>query len=308
MAVKKRTDKDMPPAAVPARLDWEDLRYFVALAQHGSLSATARALKVNHATVARRLAALEERLERNLFDRRADGYVPNAAGLAALESARRMEEAAIDLLHQVERDTMLSGRVRLTTTRAFADSFLAPRLAPFAARHPQIELELIGESRNMSLTRREADLALRLGRPRDGDFTARQVATLAFQFYAAPSYLKRRRDATEHSFITFDEENAALPEAQHLRRLAGKGGITFRSNSQIAQAAAARAGFGLALLPCYLARGDGGLVAVPLDADRLRREVWMLIRRDLARVPRIRLVADHLAGLLKAGEADLLDP
>src|SRR5215475_6200930 len=119
MADKKRT----------AGLDWEDIRYFVALARHGSLSATARALRVNHATVSRRVASLEAALRRPLFDRRADGYALTAAGKAVLDEAGMMEEGALSVLRRVDASSELNGPVRLTVARAMADGFLIERLA-----------------------------------------------------------------------------------------------------------------------------------------------------------------------------------
>src|SRR5215470_10445582 len=121
MADKKRTD----------RLDWQDVRYFVALARHGTLSATARALRVNHATVARRIASFETVVGRPLFERRADGYPLTAEGKAVLDEASTMEDAAISVLRRLDAGTQLSGLVRLTAGRALAENFLIDRLREF---------------------------------------------------------------------------------------------------------------------------------------------------------------------------------
>ncbi|HLO78989.1 MAG TPA: LysR family transcriptional regulator, partial [Magnetospirillum sp.] len=165
-------------------MDWEDVRHFLALARHGTLSATARALGVNHATVARRVAALESALGRVLFDRRADGYALTADGRAVADEAAPMEAAALAALHRLDRGTGLSGVVRVTTTRALADCFLAPRLGALAQAHPGIEVELVTGSRAFSLARREADVALRLGAPRDSELRGRKLASAAASFFA----------------------------------------------------------------------------------------------------------------------------
>ena len=174
MPVQKRTE-----------LDWEDLRYFVALARHGSLSATARALRVNHATVARRVASLEARLRRPLFERRADGYSLTLQARAVLEAANAMDEAALSVLRSSDAGTASTGLVRLTAGRTLSDGFLVDRLGKLRERHPDIELELIGETRLMSLARREADIALRFGAPKDSDLVARRLGTIAFGLYAS---------------------------------------------------------------------------------------------------------------------------
>jgi DNA-binding transcriptional LysR family regulator len=279
-------------------LDWEDVRYFVELARCGSLSATARALGVNHATVARRLARLETRLAHPLFERRPDGYALNAEGSAALASAVRMEEAALALPARFERHPGMAGSVRLTTVRGFAEHFIVPRLGALHRRYPAIAVVVEAEARNLSLARREADLALRLGRSRDGSLLSRRLGAIDYRFFASPDYLARPESLAQPSFVGFDEANAGVPEATWISRRAAGAPFTFRSNSQMAQLAAARAGFGIALLPCFLVAGSSGLVPVPGEEARYQREIWLLMRRDLARVPRIRVVADHLAELI----------
>jgi DNA-binding transcriptional LysR family regulator len=275
-------------------LDWDDLRYFVALVREGSLSATARALKVNHATVARRLAHLENRLSKPLFERRPDGYVLTAEGEALLAPAAAMDEAALAILRRADIGTEFRGLVRITTTPGFADSFLMPQLGRLQKRHAGIDIEVVGESRNLSLARRETDIAIRLGRPKDGESKARRVAIMGFRFYATRNYLKTVVNPADHRFITFDEENATVPQAVALRHVRAGRRVAFQSNSQIAQAIAANQGIGVALLPCYLAAQYSGLGPVDLGEDPLSREIWLLIRRDLARVPRVRAVAEGL--------------
>jgi DNA-binding transcriptional LysR family regulator len=136
----------MPDRKRTARLDWEDVRYFVALARHSTLSATARALRVNHATVARRIASLETLIGRALFDRRAKGYLLTAEGKAILKEASAMEEAALSVLRRLDAGTELSGLVRLAAGRVLAERFLIDRLRAFHERYPAIDLEVIGGS------------------------------------------------------------------------------------------------------------------------------------------------------------------
>lgn len=276
-------------------LDWEDVRYFVALARHGTLSATARALRVNHATVSRRLADLEAILGRSLFDRRSEGYVLTAAGKAVLDEASVMDGAAAALLRRLESGIAVSGLVRITVTRVLADAFVVEHLSGLIAKHPELDLEIIAESRNLSLARREADLALRLGRPGKGELTARRIATLDYGFYASRAYQDRLEAGESPVFVGFDRDSDFVPEAAWANRFLAGRRVVLRSNSQTSQAAAARGGYGVALLPCLLARNAEALVPVDLGAIPPPRELWLLIRPDVARVPRVRAVADHLA-------------
>lgn len=275
-------------------LDWEDLRHVLSLARHGTLSATARALGVNHATVARRVAALEGALGRVLFDRRADGYALTADGEALVEAARPMEAAALAALSRLDHGVGLSGVVRVTTTRALADCVVAPRLGALAVAHPGIDVELLTGSRAFSLARREADIALRLGRPADSALRGRKLAEVAHAFYTADTWRAR---AAEAPLIGFDPDSRGVPEAAWLEKFAGRRRFALRSDSWTAQAAACAAGLGVALLPTYVAALFPTLTPVEIGATPPLAELWLLVRPDLAAVPRVRAVADGLAGL-----------
>jgi len=187
----------------------------------------------------------------------------------------------------------------LTATRALADSFLVDRLAELHQRHPNLDIELVGEARVVSLARREAYLALRLGSSKDSDLVARRVATIAFDLYASPAYRRQIEAGEPPAFIGFDRDSDFIFEASWLTRQFPNGRFAFRANSQMSQAAAARAGYGVALLPRYLAANDPGLVPVVLSDPLPTREVWLLIRRDLTKVPSIRTVADYLVEVFR---------
>jgi DNA-binding transcriptional LysR family regulator len=285
----------MPDKKRTARLDWEDVRYFVALARHGTLSASARALRVNHATVARRIASLETLIGRALFDRRAEGYVLTAEGKAVFEEASAMDEAAMSILRRRDARTELNGLVRLAAGRVLAERFLIDRLRAFHERFPAIDLEVIGGSRVVSLAKREADVALRYGSPKDSELVARRVATISFGLYASPGYRDKLNAGQPPAFIGFDLESDFIAEAKWLARRFGDQRFSFRTNSQTTQAAAVRAGYGVALLPRYLvATHEPDLVEVSLGGRLPERDVWLLVRRDLKDVPRVRAVTDYL--------------
>src|SRR5262249_44291550 len=285
---KKRTD----------RLDWEDVRYFVALARHGTLSSTARSFGVHPATVARRIASLETVIGRPLFDRRAMGYVLTAEGQAVLKEASVMDEAALSVLRRLDAGTELSGLVRLAAGPVLAERFLIDRLRAFHERYPAIDLEVIGGSRVVRLAERGADVALRYGTPQDSAPVARRVATIGFRPFglsAPPAFRDKLKAGQPLVFIGFDEESDFITEAKWLARQFGDRRFSFRTNSQTTQAAAARAGYGIALLPRYIvAAHEPDLVEVSLGGRLPERDVWLLIRRDLKNVPRVRAVTDYL--------------
>jgi DNA-binding transcriptional LysR family regulator len=289
----------MPDRKRTATLDWEDVRYFVALAQHGSLSSTARKLGVNHATVARRVTSFEGAIGRSLFDRRAGGYILNLEGKAVLDEALAMDQAALAVSHRLNAGTELSGSVRLTTLRSLADHFLIDRLDDLHKRYPALDLEVIVEARVMSLARREADLALRLGRPKDSELIARRVGSIEFAFYASPACRRKLTSGAPPLLIGYDEDSDFVPEAVWLNRRFSDQRFAFRANTHTSQAAAARASFGVALLPRFLAAPDPGLVEITFGELPPTRGVWLLMRPDLAKVPRVRIVVDYIADLFR---------
>jgi DNA-binding transcriptional LysR family regulator len=283
-----------------AALDWEDVRVFTALARHQTLSAAARTLKVTHATISRRLSSLETTLGEPLFTRGREGLALNAAGAEVLAEATRMESAASALSGRRSDTPGISGLVRVTVARVFAD-FLAERLAALIDQHPGLTTGIIATSRNLSLARREAEIALRFARPASGELVARRVATIDYGFYASPCYQQRLDAGETPAFIAFETRSDIddVREAAWAREFLAGRRIALTANSQTAQAAAARSGVGIALLPGLLARNVGALAQVDVDAAPPARELWMLMRPDVAKLSRVRVVADHLIRTFK---------
>ncbi|MCX5497136.1 LysR family transcriptional regulator [Kaistia dalseonensis] len=278
------------------------MRFFTALVRHGSYSAAARALGVNHATVARRIAALETALGAKLFERRLHGHELTEAGQGALAAAGAMDAAAEGLAH-IAAGAPQGGLVRITATPSLADAFLIPRLAAFRASHPEIDVEVFADRRSVSLSRHEADIGLRLARPSDGDLIARHVATIAFGFYADPSWLARLAAGGAPLFVGFDESSVHLPEAVWLAGRFPTARLVFRSNSQLSQAIAARSGCGVALLPCFLGRTEPGLVPIDLGVTPPTRELWLLTRRDGLAASPVRHAREFLIDLFQREKA-----
>lgn len=277
-------------------LDWQDIRYFVALSHEGTLSATARALGVTHATVARRIDQLEQAVGQELFERLPTGYALTVAGRAVLDAAERMADEAGRITENLAHASRQPVVVRITATRTFADLVIAPRLGAFLSGHEDTDIELIAESRNLSLARREADLALRLGRPVQGELLARRVAELPYALYASRPYAAAVEGGAAPELFGFDDDSDAIPDAAWARqtlRLRRR----LRSNSPVSQAVAARSGPGIVLLPRLIARLWPDLVEVDLGLSLPTRELWLVMCHDLTRHPRVRAVADYLIAM-----------
>lgn len=288
-------------------LDWEDIRIFVALARHGSLSATARALSVNHATIARRIQALEGAMGEKLVERRPDGYVLTPAGTRALGPSSDMEAAA-SALSRGGTDDQPRGLVRVNSPPSLSQAFLAVHLAKLTIQFPSLDIDVASDVRNVSLERRETDIALRYGKPQDGDVIAKRLSTIGFGFYAAPGYESHARNSETPSFVGFDEMNAYLPEAVWLSRQFPQARIAFRASNQIAQAAAASAGAGVALLPHFVGRTIADLRLIQLGDDPPSRELWLITRRRDRKDASVRAIADFLVELFLEQRTLFEDP
>lgn len=277
-------------------VDWQDLRHFLALASAGSLSGAARVLRVEHATVARRVAALEEAMGMRLVDRRGRQLTLTAEGERVAKVALRME-AETEALAQIRNSAGgVEGEVTLSVPPSYAEARLMQPLAKVRADHPGLRLRIIGETRYASLERREADIAIRLLRPEKGEFTVRRIDSFALRLYASPDYL-RERDKSAWDFIAYDETMDAAPQQRLLRERAGAGGYAIRASTLDMQAALARLGCGVAMLPDFLAASDAGLSAAEPDGEPFYREVWMTVHSDIKDVPSIRVVLDALSDL-----------
>lgn len=291
------------PASPGARLDWDDLRFALAVADAGGLSAAGRALRVDPATIGRRLDGLEATLKCKLFHRRRQGLVPTPAGAKLIQHARRIEEEvrAVGFEMSAE-DKGLAGTVVITTTEPIAAGFVAPALPDFEAKHPGIAVEVKTDIRTLDLGRREADIALRLARPTQGDLLGRKLGQVGYGLYASRDYLDRRGKPTAgfegHLLIDWPVDYTVIAQVPWLRKIAASATVVLRSNSAMTRRAAASSGAGIALLPCILADLDAGLVRVQSEAPP-KQDLWLVTHRDLARVPRIRVTLDYLAETAK---------
>jgi DNA-binding transcriptional LysR family regulator len=282
MAEKKRTEPD-----------WQDIRVFLALGRQGSLSAAARTLSVNHATIARRIHSLEATLGEKLVERRPEGYVLTPAGTQALAAASDME-TAVQTLGRGGADGSPRGLVRVNASPGLAQGFLIRRLAEIPTQFPGLDIDLATDLRSVSLERHETDIAVRLGRPQDGDLIAKQLLTMGYGFYGTPSVCERIEDGAAPVFVGFDEVNAHVPEAAWLAQQFPQARLAFRANNQVAQATAARSGAGLALLPHYIGRTEEGLRSCRLEPVPPPRDVWLLTRRQGRKDLPIRTVTEHI--------------
>ncbi|MDE2200379.1 MAG: LysR family transcriptional regulator [Rhodospirillales bacterium] len=292
-------------------LDWSDLQTFLAIARHGTLSAAGRAVGVGQTTMGRRLDALERRSGAQLLLKTPRGFVLTPSGEAILGNVERIEAESQAIARRITgREMRLEGQVRLTTVESLAVEILLPALGGLRDRHPGITLDIVANTRSLSLSMREADIALRVAAPRQNDLAVRRVGTLAYGLYASAAYLDRHgmpdfpAGGAAHALVQNEADLMGLPEMAWLAAILPAAWPALRSNSRFVQRAAAAAGLGIACLARYL--GDGaGLVRLAPPSPPPRRELWLAVHNDTRHTPRIRAVTDFLAATLRARASTL---
>jgi DNA-binding transcriptional LysR family regulator len=297
----------MRSAADPHRIDWEDLRILLAVAEGGSLAAAARALGVNHTTVLRRLNTVERRLGLRLFDRLPAGYAPTAGGEEMLAAARRVAETVTALERRLSgQDLRLEGALRVATTDTLMASVLPGLLAAFRRLHPGILVEVTTANAFANLTRRDADVAIRPVAGPPEALVGRRVAGIGFAAYAAPEYLAEAAAGLPlpvHRWIGLDDSLAGSTVARWMRQALPAAEVALRCDSLLGARLAAEAGLGMAALPCYL--GDGSAVlrrVAPLPAVP-ETALWVLTHEDLRRTARVAAFTGFAAAALAARRA-----
>lgn len=279
-------------------LDWDDIRLFLELAREGSLSAAARRLKVDHSTVARRVTALEKALGLRLFDRLARGYVLTEEGETLLGTAERMEAEAIALQRQASGRPSTQGTVRVSTSPMLASLFMAPRLVEFRKQHPDIRIALSGNNRVVDLNRREADIAIRLTKPKESGLIARRMGAVGFGLYASQAYLAKTKPK-DYGFIGYDEALGQISQQLWLEEQLQGRSIVSLCSDMTTMYHIASAGMGIAVLPHFTGTTDANLRRVPTATPAPDRDIWLLVHPDLRRAPRIRTVMDYLVALFE---------
>ncbi|MDB5558819.1 MAG: hypothetical protein JWQ36_1753 [Enterovirga sp.] len=295
-------------------VDWDDLRYFLALARHGSLSTAAKALHVAQSTVGRRLTSLEASLGVRLLNRTPGGYVPTLAGQELRDKAERLEAEILTVERDVSgRDTQLSGLVRVTCAETVGAHILAPCFSALQATHPDIVIELIPNSRELSLAMREADISVRLTVPEQHDVMVRRIGSVAFGLYASPSYLQERGKpdmedgCPGHSLITQLGDDHEMTQTAWLTDLAPRARVAMQTSSHEVSVVAAAHGGGLACLACFRADTLAGLVRLDAPNDPPRATLSLIVHKDIRDIPRIRAALTHITECVRKSRA-VLDP
>lgn len=283
-----------------ARLDWDDLRLFLAIARAGTLTGAAPMLRLSQPTAGRRLRALEEVCGCALFQRTANGFRLTDEGEVMLRHVERMEDDAMALQRQFAgADGELQGQLRLSSSDWFANLIVAPAAASFSLANPLVTIEIVADFRLLSLERREADIVFRFLPFDSQDIIQRRFTHIRYGLFASAAYLDRQgtpdiaNGGAGHFLIPMDSQFDGLADVAWLRQRFPEARFAVRSNSRDVQATACLRGAGLSVLPRILGERLG-LVPVELEDGPPGRDIWLGYHADLKRLRRLRAFVDHL--------------
>ena len=282
--------------------DWNGLRYFLEVARTQRVSAAALRLGVQHSTVSRRIHALERELGTLLFDKsKATGFTLTEEGVRFFAYAEQIEGTVLTAREEISGQShTLSGHLRVGSTEGFGNYVLAPLMTDFQRRFPAITLDIMPVPRFISLSKREADIAISLERPQRGPYLCTKLHDYSLKLYGSTNYLaahgpiKKKTDLAGHTFIGYVEELLFSDRLRYLDDVITNSQVIFKSTSVIAQYQAALQGQSLAILPCFMAAQDPRLQSVLEDEVIITRSFWMYCHEDLRHSRRVMALWDFL--------------
>lgn len=286
-------------------MNWDDIRIFLAVARSGQILGAARRLGLNHATVSRRVAALEEALKTKLFRRLTTGTELTPAGESFLATAERMESDVIAARAAIDGEgDEISGTVRIGAPDGFGVAFLASRLGELTARHAQLAIQLVPVPRSFSLSRREADIAITVERPTEGRLVAGKLVDYSLQLYASRAYAeahglpKTLADLPKYRLVGYVPDLLASASLDYAAEISPGWSASFAVSSALGQMEAVRSGAGIGILHTFIARAVANLVPVPV-APPVRRAYWLVYHESVRPLRRIQAVSAFISTIVE---------
>jgi len=290
---------------------WDDLRHFLAIARAGQLARAAAQLGVDATTAGRRLRRLEQALGQTLFEQAKDGHVLTEAGERLRERAEAMEREVREIETGAEGGPELTGSVRVSASEGFGTWFVAQHLPAFSAAHPRLTVDLVASSGFLNPSRREADVAILLDRPRKGPLFVRKLTDYRLRLYGAREWLavngpvRSRADLRRLPLIGYVPDLLYSQELSYLTEIDPALQPSLRSTSITAQQRLVAAGAGVAVLPCFMGDADPALARL-LDGVIVTRSFWLVTHADTRRSGRVGAFVDWLAATVTDGQTQLM--
>lgn len=285
-------------------MNWDDARVFLAVCRESTLRGAARVLGVDQATVGRRITALEKSLSATLFLRTSEGYALTAVGEAALRAVEKMEHSAFELERRIQGlDDRLTGLVRVSTTDSLAIDFLIPAIARLHQQHPDVRVQLDASTQILSLSKREADIAVRNTRPDNPDLIARRIARWPVGLFASQAYVDAHGvplpgSAFEgHDLVVYQPYLQGNKDMTLVSEPLGRGRIVSSLSSSLLVRRSIAAGIGLGEIPVYMGERDGLIRLWPERTRPVPYDVWLVTHADLRHTARVRVVIEEIVAV-----------
>ena len=285
-------------------MNWDDLRYFLAVAREGQMLGAAARLGVSQARLSRHVAALEEAVGARLFDRTTRGSVLTEDGLALFATAERIEAEVLSGAARMRGNNEIAGTIRIGAPDGFGSAFLAPRLSRFRESYPDLRVQLVPVPRSFSLSEREADLAIMVGRPDKGRLRVKKLVDYSLGLYASPGYLTRRGtperldDLRAHTLIGYVDDLIYTPELNYAQEFVRDWKSDIEVSTAIGQFEAVRSGAGIGICHDFMAAGSPGLVRLLPDFS-VTRSYWLVWHENQTVARRVQAVAELLDQLVR---------
>ncbi len=287
-------------------MNWDDIKVFLEVARCERLSIAAKRLSIDASTLSRRLHKLEESLSTKLFERTVDGHKLTLDGNKLLQFARRMEVDASQAFSDIKNKTVLnSGRVRIGVTEAFGSFFIAPRLLALQQKYPDIQIELIHFSRDVKISRNEADIAIAVERPKSTSTIITKLCDYKLQLYSHADYLERSntpillKTLANHQWISYVDNLLFTEQLSYLKELNSDVLPSFQSTSITSQYSAIKSGLGIGILPCFLAEQDTSLIKLCAEKINVVRSFYLVTHPESKRLSHVNTVWNYLKNLAK---------
>lgn len=286
-------------------MNWDDLRFFLAVARTGSISGAAKQLDVQHSTVSRRMRALEEKLGVRLIERKKSGYELTAEGENLKNTASRIENEVLEVDNALlGKDTKLQGTLRVSAINNMATSILMPMFASFSHRYPDVDLHVMVSNDDVSLSEREADVAIRLTNTPTDTLIGKQVTTVATTIYGSKNYIAQlRKQGNEPRWLGAE---CCGFHRSWTRKTCGDRSHNFSVDDTLLTQAALREDLGVAFLPCFMGDSDPALTRYSDPDPELNLGLWVLFHPDMKRTARVLVFRDHMAEYINT-QSDLFE-
>ena len=293
--------------------NWNDLESFLTLSRNTKLNLASKKLKIEPTTISRRILRLEQKLDVKLFVRSNNAYILTDNGQKLLSYAERIESEAYSINEKfLDKNINLSGSVRIAIPEGLGVEVFSKYLNDFYKLHPDLEIELLADTRARNLLTREIDISITLSRPQKGKLIAWKLSDYILKLYGSKKYINKNqkiktlKDLDNHRFVGYIDDLIDFPELKYLKDLNKNIKIIFGSNSLQAQLNAVKQGVGISLLHTFIAKKEKELIIILDDYIKISREYWIVVHEDLIKLKRVRVVLDFLKDIIKKERKNLI--